>query len=44
MKIPDSIATSAVRVSLDEKNTLAEADKFIEIFDVLYEKFKKINS
>ena len=44
MKIPDNIATSAVRVSLDEKNTLAEADKFIEIFDVLYEKFKKINS
>ena len=32
MKIPDNIATSAVRVSLDEKNTLAEADKFIEIF------------
>lgn len=44
MKVPDQISTSAVRVSLDENNTLAEADTFNQVFDQLYEQFKKINS
>ena len=44
MKVPDQISTSAVRVSLDENNTLAEADAFNQVFDQLYEQFKKINS
>lgn len=44
MHIPEKVATSAVRVSLDENNTLAEAENFIQVFDQLYEKFLKINS
>lgn len=44
MQVDDKIATSAVRVSLDENNTLAQADKFNQIFDDIYQKFLKINS
>ncbi|KRN88983.1 cysteine desulfurase family protein [Ligilactobacillus ceti] len=44
MGVPEAIATSAVRVSLDEHNTLQEAEVFIDVFDELYEQFKKINS
>lgn len=44
MQVDDKIATSAVRVSLDENNTLAEADKFNQIFEDIYQKFLKINS
>ena len=42
MKVPDSIATSAVRISLGDQNTLAEADEFNRVFDELYAGFKKI--
>lgn len=42
MKVPDEIATSAVRISLGDQNTLAEADEFNRIFDELYAGFKKI--
>lgn len=44
MKIPDLIATSAVRISLDESNTIAEAEQFMIIFNQLYNKFLKIRS
>jgi len=44
MNVDEKIATSAVRVSLDEQNTLAQADEFIAVFDELYQKFLKINS
>lgn len=44
MAVDDAIATSAVRVSLDENNTLEEADEFNRVFDELYEKFQMINS
>lgn len=44
MRVDDKIATSAVRVSLDENNTMAQADKFNQIFDDIYQKFLKINS
>ncbi|MDV0431264.1 cysteine desulfurase family protein [Lactiplantibacillus sp. DA1] len=44
MHVQENIATSAVRVSLDEHNTLAEADQFIKVFDQLYQKFSKINA
>lgn len=44
MQVDDKIATSAVRVSLDENNTMAQADKFNQIFDDIYQKFLKINS
>ena len=42
MKVPDEIATSAVRISLGDQNTLAEADEFNRVFDELYAGFKKI--
>lgn len=44
MKIPEKVATSAVRVSLDENNTLEQAKQFMEVFDQLYQRFAKINS
>ncbi|UQS85169.1 cysteine desulfurase [Apilactobacillus apisilvae] len=44
MKIPEDESTSAVRISLDEHNTVEEAKRFIDVFDILYDKFKKINS
>ncbi|MCD5447509.1 cysteine desulfurase [Lactobacillus delbrueckii subsp. lactis] len=43
MKTPDTIATSAVRLSFDESNTLEEADEFIAAFDEIYQHFAKIN-
>ena len=43
MAVPESLATSAVRISLDEHNTLAEADEFIKVFDQLYDQFKKLS-
>ncbi|KRM19105.1 cysteine desulfurase [Ligilactobacillus hayakitensis DSM 18933 = JCM 14209] len=43
MHIDESIATSAVRVSLDENNTLQEAEEFMRVFDILYKKFEKLN-
>lgn len=44
MHVNEKIATSAIRVSLDEYNTLEEADAFIKAFDQINERFKKINS
>lgn len=44
MKIPEKIATSAVRISLDEANSDKEAAEFIKAFDILYKRFAKINS
>ncbi len=43
MHVPHDTATTAVRVSLDEANTMAEAEQFMVIFNHLYEKFSKIN-
>ncbi|MCX2455357.1 cysteine desulfurase family protein [Lacticaseibacillus nasuensis] len=42
MHVDSSIATSAIRVSLDEYNTLAEADQFNAAFDRIYAKFQKL--
>ncbi|WP_137624742.1 cysteine desulfurase family protein [Lactiplantibacillus pingfangensis] len=44
MHTPEAVATSAIRISLDENNTLAEADEFNKVFDNLYKKFSKINA
>ncbi|BAX68494.1 cysteine desulfurase family protein [Latilactobacillus sakei] len=44
MHVNEKIATSAIRISLDEYNTLAEADEFIKAFDQINHRFKKINS
>lgn len=42
MKVPENEATSAVRISLGDNNTLEEADEFNKVFDELYAGFKKI--
>lgn len=42
MKAPENEATSAVRISLGDQNTIEEADKFNQVFDDLYTGFKKI--
>lgn len=42
MKVPEDEATSAVRISLGDQNTIEEADKFNQVFDDLYTGFKKI--
>ena len=43
MNVPQEIATTAVRVSLDEANTMAEAEQFMIVFNHLYNRFSKIN-
>ena len=43
MRVDDKIATSAIRLSFDESNTLEEADQFIASFDKIYKHFSKIN-
>lgn len=43
MKIPSDISSSAVRISLDESNTMAEIEQFMIIFNQLYQKFSKVN-
>ena len=40
MGVPQSEAKSAVRISLGDHNQLAEADKFNQVFDKLYDQFK----
>lgn len=44
MHVPEKIATSAVRVSLDENNTLQEAEVFESAFDKIYARFSKVFS
>lgn len=44
MNVPEDISTSAIRISLDDHNTLAEADKFNQVFDQLYDKFKVLSA
>ena len=43
MGVPSKQAETAIRVSLDEKNTLAEAEQFLIILKQLHDKFEKIN-
>ncbi|WP_321385813.1 cysteine desulfurase family protein [uncultured Enterococcus sp.] len=43
MHVPEAEASAAVRVSLDESNTLAEIEQFMIIFNQLYKKFLKVN-
>ncbi|EOE6411610.1 cysteine desulfurase family protein [Enterococcus hirae] len=43
MHVPDGLATSAVRISLDESNSMAEVEQFMIIFKQLYKKFSTIN-
>lgn len=43
MHVPDDLAMSAVRISLDESNSMAEVEQFMIIFKQLYKKFSTIN-
>lgn len=43
MHVPHDLATSAVRISLDESNSMAEVEQFMIIFKQLYQKFSAIN-
>ncbi len=43
MGVPAKLSETAIRISLDEKNTLAEVEQFLIIFKQLYDKFEKIN-
>jgi cysteine desulfurase len=43
MHVDDDLATSAIRLSFDDNNTLAEADKFIKVFDNIYKHFAQVN-
>ncbi|WP_288746366.1 cysteine desulfurase family protein [uncultured Enterococcus sp.] len=43
MNVPANLATSAVRISLDESNPMAEVEQFLIIFNHLYQKFAKIS-
>lgn len=43
MNVPSSLATCAIRISLDESNTMAEVEQFMIVFEQLYQRFSKIN-
>ncbi|AXX64668.1 cysteine desulfurase [Bombilactobacillus bombi] len=43
MHVPDKIATSAVRVSLDENSTMAEMQQFVIALDKIYQHFQVLN-
>lgn len=43
MNVPNALATSAIRISLDESNTMAEVEQFLIVFHQLYQKFAKLN-
>ncbi len=42
MCVPDALATSAIRISLDEENTMAEAQAFERAFDKVHAEFQKL--
>lgn len=42
MNVSSRVATSAVRISLDVSNNMAEIEQFLTIFKQLHEKFQKI--
>ncbi|MBA1434983.1 cysteine desulfurase family protein [Bombilactobacillus bombi] len=43
MHVPDQLATSAVRVSLDANNTISEMQQFIKALDKIYQHFQVLN-
>lgn len=42
MNVRPEVATSAVRISLDEENSMAEVEQFLTVLNHLYDKFQKI--
>ena len=43
MNVRENVATSAVRVSLDESNTEKEMDEFIKNLDEIHDHFQILN-
>ncbi len=43
MNVSSDLATCAIRISLDESNTMAEIEQFMIVFEQLYQKFSKVN-
>lgn len=43
MNVPNHLSTTAVRISLDQSNTMVEVEQFLTVFNQLYQKFSKIN-
>ncbi|MDN6639606.1 MAG: cysteine desulfurase [Tetragenococcus sp.] len=43
MNVDSALATCAIRISLDESNTIAEIEQFMIVFNQLYQQFAKIN-
>lgn len=43
MQVPEKLATSAVRISLDDQNTMAEVDQFLKVFPQVYQRFQHMN-
>ncbi|WP_125766595.1 cysteine desulfurase family protein [Lapidilactobacillus wuchangensis] len=43
MQVPEKLATSAVRISLDDQNTMAEVDQFLTVFPKVYQRFQHMN-
>ncbi|MDN6254292.1 MAG: cysteine desulfurase [Tetragenococcus koreensis] len=43
MNVPSALATCAIRISLDESNTMAEIEQFMIVFEQLYQRFSKVN-
>ncbi|AYW47117.1 aminotransferase [Tetragenococcus osmophilus] len=43
MNVASALATCAIRISLDESNTVAEVEQFMVVFNQLYQRFSKIN-
>lgn len=43
MNVKPDLATSAVRISLDSSNNMAEIEQFLTVFKQLYQNFEKVN-
>jgi cysteine desulfurase len=43
MRVPEDVATSAVRISLGDQNTVEQAEQFVQVFDKLYQEFDKLS-
>lgn len=43
MNVANDLSTTAVRISLDQSNTMVEVEQFLTVFNQLYQKFSKIN-
>ncbi len=44
MEVPKDLATSAVRISLDDSNTMAEVEQFLIAFRQNYQRFTKVRN